>query len=51
MTEPCSYRLERPTAWTVRYVCDCGWVSDEFPSEDLARAGRQLVDHGKERRS
>jgi hypothetical protein len=34
-----------PTYATVAYECSCGWVSDEFPSVDLAKAGAQLVRH------
>lgn len=47
---PCDYRLARPTTYTVQYLCACGWASDEVPSDQLARIGVQLIDHGKERR-
>lgn len=41
----CTPHLERPTAWEVAYVCDCGWESSVVPSDQTAKAGRELVAH------
>lgn len=38
-------RFERPSGYSARYACSCGWESDTVPSEDTARIGAQLVRH------